>query len=147
MKLIPLTKGKFAIVDDEDFDELNKHKWCCLNGYAARRCGPRMQLMHRVICGTQGSLHTDHRDGSRLNNMRSNLRACTLAENNRNKAKGVKNKSGFKGVSFSKNRKKFHAQISVAKVHKSLGFFSTAEAAYSAYCKAAPSQHGEFAKI
>ncbi len=27
MKLIPLTQGQFAIVDDEDFESLNRFKW------------------------------------------------------------------------------------------------------------------------
>ena len=27
---IPLTQGKFAIIDDDDFDIVNKHKWCAV---------------------------------------------------------------------------------------------------------------------
>jgi len=40
MKLIPLTKGKFAMVDDEDYDFLMQWKWCAAknrNTFYARR--------------------------------------------------------------------------------------------------------------
>jgi len=27
MKKIPLTQNKFAIIDDEDYNRINQHKW------------------------------------------------------------------------------------------------------------------------
>ena len=48
-KQIPLTRGKVAIVDDKDFEELSKQKWHYRHmrhthknkkGYAARSVGP-----------------------------------------------------------------------------------------------------------
>mgnify|MGYP001568999192 CR=1 FL=1 len=56
-KRIPLTKGQFALVDKEDFEELNKHKWyTSIWGYAIRNAtiavGKRKTTrMHRVIAG------------------------------------------------------------------------------------------------
>ena len=37
MKEIPLTQGKFTIVDDDDYEELSKYKWYYFCGYAARK--------------------------------------------------------------------------------------------------------------
>lgn len=38
MKKIPLTQGKFAIVDDADFADVSRFKWCYMaSGHACRR--------------------------------------------------------------------------------------------------------------
>jgi hypothetical protein len=87
-KEIPLTQGKVAVVDEEDFDRLNKHKWyACKNGntfYALRKSnvnGKRLTiLMHREILGLKpGDPGVDHRDGNGLNNRRKNLRLASHA--------------------------------------------------------------------
>ena len=80
-KLIPLTQGKYAIVDDEDFDELSKHKWCLMftkgRSYAVRRPSENLTiLMHRFILNPPKQMDTDHKNGDGLDNRRSNLRAC-----------------------------------------------------------------------
>lgn len=57
MKKIPLTQGKFALVDDSDYEWLNQWKWHFHNGYAVMS-GPRGTekrehiLMHREIMKT-----------------------------------------------------------------------------------------------
>lgn len=109
MKKIKLTQGEFALVDDEDFDELNKFKWHvgkyykknCL--YALRKTFDKGKkksvLMHRQIMLTPRGMVTDHKDHNGLNNQRSNLRVCSHADNIRNSAKSIKGTSKYKGVS------------------------------------------------
>lgn len=86
MKKIELSQGKFALVDDEDFEWLSQYKWYFHKGYARRsyrfaKTGKqRGVFMHRDILKLSKKYHTDHIDGNGLNNQRSNLRACTLAQ-------------------------------------------------------------------
>jgi hypothetical protein len=85
-KMIPLTQGKFALVDDEDFEWLNQYKWRLRNGYAGRDSsillGPRRNiLMHREVAGTPEGLFTDHANGNKLDNRRCNLRICNKSQN------------------------------------------------------------------
>ncbi len=89
MKEIPLTQGKVALVDDEDYEYLTQWKWC-YNRYAVRCIGPKNHrqriAMHQVILNPPEGLETDHIDRNKLNNQRSNLRAVTRSENMQNKA-------------------------------------------------------------
>jgi hypothetical protein len=151
MKEIPLTQGKVALVDDGEFEELNKYKWHVLwNGYsfyAVRSVGKKTISMHRQIMGTPKGMDTDHRDMNTLNNQRFNLRICTGSQNMYNSGKRKNNTSGYKGVTFNKKKRKFQAQIRVPGKRFYLGLFTTPIKAAIAYDIAAKRLHGVFAQL
>ena len=106
MKLISLTKNKFAKVDDDVFDTLNQLKWH-FDGYYARRnlyADSRQIhiLMHRLIAGAKEGELVDHRNGDPLDNRKENLRICNRSNNamNMRKHRGA---SIYKGVSKHEN--------------------------------------------
>ena len=149
MKEIKLSRGKFALVDDEDFEQLNKFKWFANktnnNYYAARKSKGRQIYMHREIINSNKLI--DHIDGDTLNNCRANLRECTIAENIRNQKIRSTNTSGFKGVSFYKNRNKYAARIMYNYNARFIGLFFTAEGAARAYNQRAKELFGEYALL
>jgi hypothetical protein len=155
MKEIPLTQGKVALVDDEDFEELNRFKWYARRDdrrgkyYAQRKVGPcsPIILMHRVIIKTLDGLITDHKDGNGLNNQKTNLRKCTEAENSFNKILMKNNTSGYKGVDFNKASNKFRARIAAFGRKICVGYFNNKTDAAIAYNQAAIKYHGEFARL
>ena len=82
-------KGKFTtLVDDADFEWLNKYSWNVLIGkhsnYAYRIENGKLILMHRFIMDTPKGLEVDHLDTNGLNNQKYNLKNCTSKENNNN---------------------------------------------------------------
>lgn len=145
MKLIPLTQGRFAQVDDEDYEWLSKWKWCVSGGYAERVEDKKAFLMHREINHTPSGMDTDHMDHNKLNNCKSNLRTCTRRENSQNMKKPPSNKSGFKGVHFDVRQNKWRTQIRIGGKKKTLGYFAVLEDAARAYDKAAKKYFSEFA--
>lgn len=159
MKYIPLTKGKFAIVDDEDFDRLSSRSWQYSNGYANLKRylgivdGKQSQIkeyMHRIILGDVGDNHVDHINGDRLDNRKENLRLCTHAENCRNSKKRNNKSSKYKGVSRSLKRnlsKPWTAQITINGGNRFLGRYAEEIEAAAAYNEAARKLFGEFAKL
>ena len=79
---IPLTKGRFALVDDATYPELVKYKWHLTSqGYAAATMAinGRRQIitMHRLLVGAQPGQIVDHKNGDRVDNRRANLRLAT----------------------------------------------------------------------
>ena len=161
MRKIPLTKGMYALVDDKDYKELMKHKWCVTRAgnsfYAVRsssmKKGPRRLIfMHRQILKPPPGYQCDHKNHNTLDNRNRNLRIATHAQNIRNqpKRKGTWS-SRFKGVSYFKRDGTYHASIAFwtgnpAKrrtIH--LGTFSSEVAAARAYDDAAMSLFKEFA--
>lgn len=153
MKKIKLTQGKIALVDDADFEELNKYKWFAHKDkktfYAHRNFKKSngkqsMKIMHRIILGEPKSF-VDHKDGDGLNNQRHNLRFCNHSSNGMNRGKNINNKSGFKGVSWDKKICKWQTQIFFNGKAKHLGYFINNLEAYKTYCEAAKKYHKEFA--
>lgn len=153
-KQIQLTNSdKVVLVDDEDYDFLMQWKWH-FDGYYARRQthigmidGKQKQKpirLHIQIMNPPEGMDTDHINGDRLDNRRTNLRLCTTQENNRNRGLG---KKGYKGVYFHKVNKKWIAQIRLNNKGRHLGSFENINDALLAYNKAAIEHFGEFAKI
>lgn len=146
---IKLTQGKYAIVDAEDFEELNKFKWSVTpKGYVHRSSHNTTLRIHRVIMSAPKGVQVDHINGNRLDNRKENLRLCNNSENQRNCRVRKTNKSGYKGVGsvYGGVTKVFRARINVNKKQINLGVFETAEEAFKAYQEAAKKYHGEFAK-
>lgn len=156
MKKIPLTKGKFAFVDDEDFETLHQYNWCMQGDYAARwksrrageQGGSQVFYMHRVIMGigdrSGDKREVDHINGNKLDNRKDNLRICSHAQNAANKVQ--RNRFGYKGV-VKFNGKKYQSMIWDGKKNLHIGLFETIEAAARAYDKAAKELQGEFASL
>ena len=149
MKLIRLTQGQEAMVDDEDFERVNKHNWYALKttyGYrAAREVKGGHVLMHRFIMNPKENEVVDHRNHITLDNQKHNLRNCTEQQNvhNRQKQKS-KTTSIYKGVSWEKDRGKWISNINVDYERKYLGMFKDEFKAAVAYDVAARYYHEEF---
>lgn len=153
---IRLTRNKMAIVDDQDFDRLTRISWYAQpvgkKFYAMNRGNPRKKgsatSMHRLILEAPKGIEVDHINGDSLDNRRENLRLCTSRQNKRNRGMMPSNTSGFKGVYFQNNRKKWRAMIRTGNGKKTaLGTFLTAQEAHQAYKEAAMKYHGDFAHL
>lgn len=134
MKRIPLTQGKFALVDDELFDYLNQWKWYYKEGYAARTL--KTIRMHRVIMNAPIGVEVDHRNRNKLDNQRTNLRLADDFLNNQNQGIRKDNTSGQKGVHYNSLQSKWVARLQFRNKRIFLGSYKTKEEAIVAYQQA-----------
>lgn len=147
---IPLTQGKFALVDDDVYEWASKHKWYAhRNGnkwYARRRGKPPDMKTIRLHNEIMKAGSVDHINGDGLDCRRENMRLATKSENSRNRGPNANNTCGYKGVYIDKGSGKWRARIRASDKRLHLGYFATPEAAARAYDEAARKHHGEFAK-
>lgn len=150
MKLISLTQGQFAKVDDEDFEWLSQWKWSAQRlktagiepFIAVRKDGNRCVLMHRIIVNVELGMVVDHINHVMLDNQKGNLRVCTYSQNSMNKCKQLNNTSGFTGVTW--HHGKWEARIMVNRKSIYLGSSHLPNEAYRLYQSAVHMYFGQF---
>ncbi len=89
LKKIPLGHGRFAKVDDADYDHLMQWKWqgkkASCNYYASRNSSTNGRkhtvFMSRYLMQCPDDMEVDHKDGDSLNNQRENLEIVTKQQN------------------------------------------------------------------
>lgn len=156
MKTIPLTRGKHAIVDDEDYEAVARYRWFAFQNsdsdrfYAARgnRGGrkPHQLFMHREILGAKTGQQVDHVNSDTLDNRRANIRLCSGSQNICNARKMRGTSSRFKGVCFDGRNGKWIAQVGTRTERQYLGLFVDEISAARAYDEAARRLFGAFAR-
>lgn len=159
--LIPLTQGKIALVDTEDYERVSKFKWHASRSY--RRggigsstfyakavnhtgAGPARVYLHRVVMCAPPGIEVDHIDRARtLDCRKSNLRLATRMQNMGNQGRRSNATNRYKGVSW--NHGKWSAVIKANGKRLFLGQYHSEEDAARAYNAAATLHFGEFALL
>ncbi len=159
---------KHALVDDEDFELVSKHKWRLMKhslsdslfyaitkvciGYtviSGRKYGGKdiIVSMHRLILDAKPAQMVDHVNRNGLDNRRSNLRFCSSRQNTANSKFNKNNTSGYKGVVKVRSLKNpWQARIGKSGERDYvIGHFSSPIEAAKAYNKEARKRYGEFA--
>ncbi len=152
---IPLTQGKWAIIDACDAEKVLQHKWYAHKDYHTyyaltnirKEDGtPTILRLHRLILKPHPQTMVDHINGNGLDNRRCNLRLATNRQNLQNSRIPLTNTSGFKGVYWEKQKCRWRVQIYVDGKNKNLGSFKTKKEAAATYDRAAIKFFGQFAK-
>lgn len=147
---ILLTQGLVALVVHEDYERvMAAGKW------HAHRDGKTFYARRAISRSTHVNLHAfltgwlrvDHINGDGLDNRRANLRQATHGQNVQNRRRSSANTSGYKGVTWHKQARKWQAAIKADRRTYYLGIYGSPELAALAYDEAARHHHGEFARV
>lgn len=120
----------------------NGYLYICLDGEVYRA----HHLAWLYVTGLWPETEIDHADGDKLNNLFSNLRLATRAENCWNAKLKVGNTSGVKGVSLDKRTGQWDARIRCNGKQYFLGSHRLIEDAAAAVAKKRKELHGEYAR-
>jgi len=139
-------KSGTAIIDVTDYNKVKDHRWGISQGYVVTgRRKAKMRLHHLIIGYPPAGKEVDHKNRTKLDNRRCNLRFATTAQNRCNThGRGV-GTSQFKGVSWAAQRNKWISAIGNKGKRYWIGYFSSERDAARAYDIMAKKLHGEFA--
>jgi len=108
-----------ATINLDDVAMVERHRWVLtqvaranyIKGYPAGRREAGLVYLHRHLVRPKSNEVVDHWDGDGLNNRRENMRAVSRRLNHQNQVLQPRNKSGHRGVSWSKSKKQWSAQV------------------------------------
>lgn len=149
---IPIKK-RILILDLDKYLEIKN------NGFSIRGANNYVDIysketkaikIHRYILNCPKNLVVDHINGDTFDNRVSNIRICTVSDNNKNSCirKGKKT-SRYKGVYRRNNYKKnpFVVKMQVNNKYYHIGCYPSEEEAVKAYNDNATKLFGKFAKL
>lgn len=137
-----------ALVDEADFDLVSKYRWKLLRapGGLKYAFSSKNLPLHRLLI-QDAPHHIDHINGNGLDNRRENLRLATARENAANSRMYRTNTSGYRGVHWNKERRKWVASIRDHQKKIHIGAFEHKYQAALAWNIRAKEVFGEFARL
>lgn len=121
-----------------------------LNGYWQICIDGQVYLAQRLaVLYVKGywPVNADHEDMNKLNNVWSNIRSCSYANNRHNSGPPCTNTSGLKGIRFYPRYQKWHAQMRAHGKRYHLGYWANIEDAIAAYAQGLITFHRDFARV
>jgi hypothetical protein len=150
VRYIPLTKGRYAIIDAADYERASEHKWCAsCSGcriYAYCHMNGKTVALHRFLTNAPKGMVVDHIDGNTLNDRRSNLRVCTQQQNLYNSRPKGKS-SHFKGICWDKGKRRWVVYVRYEGRNIYVGRFRSEINAARAYDRKAYECFGQYAYL
>lgn len=151
-RLIRLTQGKFAIVDEEDFERVDSLNWSCKKHrhtyYSDTNINGKVVKLHRFIMEIfDPKIQIDHKNGNGLHCYKSNLRNATQSQNSMNQQPQKNRTSQYKGVWLNKNNSNYVSKIHLNGKRVHIGVFTNEVDAAKAYDEKAKELFGEFARF
>lgn len=141
MRELPLSKGRVALVDDQDHEQLSKFRWFFKEGYAVRTIRVEgkycKQYLHHAIIPVPPGHQIRFKNHNGLDCRRENLEVVTAEDGRRSSRPRQNATSKYKGVSRIERNGKFKAAIQVDGTALRLGTFPDEESAARAYDRAA----------
>ncbi len=145
MKQIPLSKGQYALIDDNDYPLLVNYSWHYnTKGYAyySKSMTEKVSMTSMIMNPPKG-YEVDHIDRNPLNNQRYNLRIVTHQQNCHNRSKPKRGNSPYVGVEFQDGN--WSAFLTINGKYTYLGQFPTASIAALARDMWEVYYHGKYA--
>jgi hypothetical protein len=144
MKRLPLTRGLFALVDDDVYEWASGYKWYAqttAKPYAIHVFQDRKKrlrvFLHKLIVNAPDGVEVDHIDHNILNCLRSNLRIVTPGQNRQNRNGATrKSKTQIRGVDWRPEQRLFRARVKVGGHEVFCKYFKTSAEAEMAVKRA-----------
>lgn len=139
---------KDKILVDDTQAHLAQYPWKLdTSGYPRTQIEGKTVYLHRLICPADKGYEVDHINHNKLDNTAANLRVCTGADNKHNAPLQRNNSSGYKGVSWDKQRNKWRAQLKLDNRKIYIGLYPSPEEAAGAYYSKALELFGDYAYV
>lgn len=129
--------GRYFMFDITDYDVVSKYTWReDAQGYIVTDImGRRSVRLHRLLLNYPTQI-IDHKNGNTKDNRRCNLRLADSHTNQMNRKCGSNSLTGFKGVTYRKDRNNYFARITLNGKKYYLGTYNTLEEAVEARVRA-----------
>lgn len=132
-----------TLIDLDDVSRVGEYKWTYSGVYAKNEINDI--YLHSFLLGYYENQEIDHINRDKLDNRKQNLRFVSHLNNSKNISIPKDNKTGFIGVIWDKERKKWRAEITANKISKHLGRYDDIDMAIKARLAAEAQYFGEFA--
>lgn len=140
------SKGEQFYFDLEDYEKIKEVCWYFTKlKYVRGLLNGKPILQHVFILNKPAKMAIDHINHNTFDNRKENLRICSIQQNCMNHQPSNSNKSGYSGVTFRKDSKKWRAYITYKYKAIQLGTFKNMQDAINARKKAEEKYFGEFA--